>query len=106
MPRDPELLVRMQTTSPVITRQTTMWNAWIGFNASHGCGLILFGCVYAFLTLAHRQILFHSIFLLALGFAVQIAYIVLAKKYFFRIPLGGVTLAASLYVLGLIAAWG
>jgi hypothetical protein len=34
-PRDPALLLRLQQDSPVISRQTTMWNAWVGFNASH-----------------------------------------------------------------------
>ncbi len=29
----------MQQVSPVITRQTTMWKAWVGFNASHSYGL-------------------------------------------------------------------
>jgi hypothetical protein len=33
--RDTALQVRMAEVSPVITRQTTMWKAWIGFNASH-----------------------------------------------------------------------
>jgi hypothetical protein len=35
-----------------------MWKAWIGFNASHSFGLILFGTVYAYLALAHGSFLF------------------------------------------------
>jgi hypothetical protein len=35
LPRDAALQKRMQEVSPVITRQTTMWKAWVGFNASH-----------------------------------------------------------------------
>ena len=27
----------LRAVSPVITRETTMWQAWIGFNASHDC---------------------------------------------------------------------
>jgi hypothetical protein len=38
LPRDRELQARMQEVSPVITRQTTMWKAWIGFNASPNFG--------------------------------------------------------------------
>src|SRR5688572_12148125 len=53
-PRDPELQRRMQEVSPVITRQTTMWKAWIGFNASHGYGAVLFGAVYGYLSLESR----------------------------------------------------
>ena len=45
LPRDDALHTRMQEVSLVITRQTTMWKAWVGFNASHSYGLILFGTV-------------------------------------------------------------
>jgi hypothetical protein len=46
LPRDRDLKARMQEVSPVITRETTMWKAWVGFNASHSYGAILFGAVY------------------------------------------------------------
>lgn len=67
LPRDRELQTRMQEVSPVITRQTTMSKALIGLNATHSCGLLLFGAVYGYLALAHRDFLFRSVFLLALG---------------------------------------
>jgi hypothetical protein len=34
LPRDGELQKRMSEVSPVITRETTMWRAWIGFKAT------------------------------------------------------------------------
>jgi hypothetical protein len=103
LPRDRELQTRMQEVSPVITRQTTMWKAWVGFNASHSYGLILFGAVYGYLALAHSAFLFRSVFLLSLGLILLFGYIFLAKRYFFRIPLGAVLLATFLYALALIA---
>jgi hypothetical protein len=103
LPRDPELQTRMQEVSPVITRQTTMWKAWVGFNASHSYGLILFGAVYGYLALAHSAFLFRSVFLLSLGLILLFGYVFLAKRYFFRIPLGAVLLATLLYALALIA---
>ena len=105
LPRDRDLRTRMQEISPVITRQTTMWKAWIGFNASHSYGLILFGGVYGYLALAHEDFLFQSVFLLTLGLILLFGYVVLARQYFFRIPLLGVLLAAILYVLSLILRW-
>jgi hypothetical protein len=105
LPRDPELQTRMQQTSPVITRQTTMWRAWIGFNASHSFGLILFGAVYGYLALAHGDFLFHSVFLLALGLILLCGYVFLAKRYFFHVPLRGVVMATAFYVLALIVHW-
>ena len=104
LPRDPDLRGRMQVVSPVITRQTTMWKAWIGFNATHSVGLILFGAVYGYLALAHGAFLFASVFLLALGLLALLGYAVLARMYFFSLPFRGVTLATALYVLGLVAS--
>ena len=105
LPRDRELQVRMQEVSPVITRQTTMWKAWVGFNASHGYGLILFGAVYGYLALVHSAFLFQSVFLLSLGLILLFGYAVLAKRYFFRIPLRAILLATFLYAFALIAHW-
>jgi hypothetical protein len=102
LPRDRELQTRMQEVSPVITRQTTMWKAWVGFNASHSYGLILFGAMYGYLALAHGAFLFQSVFLLSLGLILLFGYVFLAKKYF-RIPLRAVLLATCLYALALIA---
>jgi hypothetical protein len=105
LPRDPELQTRMQEVSPVITRQTTMWNAWVGFNASHSYGLIMFGAVYGYLALAHNEFLFQSVFLLALGLMLLFGYVFLAKRYFFRISLRGVVLATFLYAAALVVSW-
>lgn len=102
-PREPELKARMMAVSPVISRQTTMWRAWIGFNASHSYGALLFGAVWAYLALAHPMFLFQSTFLLALGLLLLVAYVVLAKVYWFSIPFRGIVLAALLYCAGLAA---
>jgi hypothetical protein len=105
LPRDAALQARMQEVSPVITRQTTMWKAWVGFNASHSCGLILFGVVYGYLALRHAAFLLDSAFLLALGLIVLFGYVFLARQYFFRIPFRSVVLATFLYALALIVSW-
>jgi hypothetical protein len=101
-PRDPELQTRMQQTSLRITRQTTMWKAWIGFNASHGCGLLLFGAVYGYLALTQADLLFRSVFLGGLGLLSLFAYAVLAKQYFFRAPFRAVVLATFFCTLAFI----
>jgi len=49
-PRDAALQARMAEVPLVITRQTTVWRAWVGFNASHSMGAILFGLIYCFLS--------------------------------------------------------
>jgi hypothetical protein len=105
LPRDRDPRARMQEVSPVITRETTMWKAWVGFNASHSYSLILFGAVYGYLAVAHSDFLFQSVFLLSLGLILLFGYVFLAKRYFFRIPLWGVLLATVLCALALLVRW-
>jgi hypothetical protein len=97
-PRDPALQISMSQISPVITRGTTMWRCWVGFNASHSMGLILFGLVFGFLALAHDQLLFRSAFLLVVGLAMLGGFVVLSKLYFFSAPLTGISISLACYV--------
>ncbi len=86
-----------------------MWKAWIGFNASHSFGAILFGAVYGYLALAHEAFLFRSWFLLLLGLLLLMGYAFLGKRYFFSVPFRGILLATTLYVIALavrVAAGG
>jgi hypothetical protein len=103
-PRDTDLLARLKTTSPVISRQTSVWKAWIGFNASHSLGAILFGMVFGYLALQHPMLLFHSYVLGFTGLIVLVAYLTMAKLYWFIRPLQGISLAFLSYVAGFILA--
>jgi hypothetical protein len=97
-PRDPALQISMSQISPVITKETTMWRCWVGFNASHGMGLVLFGLVFGFLALDHSRLLFQSPFLLVIGLAMLVGFVVLCKVYFFSVPLTCVSIALACYV--------
>ena len=103
-PRDTDLLARLKTTSPVISRQTSVWKAWIGFNASHSLGAILFGAIFGYLALEQPMLLFHSYFLGFTGLIVLGVYLVMAKLYWFTRPLQGISLALLFYVVGFILA--
>lgn len=102
LPRDRELIVRMQAVSPVISGETTMWKAWIGFNASHSFGALLFGAVYGYLALAQGVLLFHSPFLLLTGLALLGGYVFLGARYWFSVPFRGILAATALYVAALV----
>ena len=104
-PRDPALRAQLEAVSPVITRETTMWKAWIGFNANHSYGAILFGGVYGYLALAHAAFLFQSRFLLLLGLLLLAGYVFLGWRYWFSVPFRGIVLAAALYCAGLALGW-
>jgi hypothetical protein len=103
-PRDPQLTGALKEASPVISRQTTMWKAWVGFNASHSLGAILFGAVYGYLAVVHGAFLFQSLFLLGLGLLLLMSYAFLGKLYWFSTPFRGIVLALLLYLGGLVAA--
>jgi hypothetical protein len=104
LPRDPALQAAMSAVHLGITRETTIWRAWVGFNASHSMGLILFGLIFGFLALRHGELLFNSIYLLAVGFAMLAGLLVLCKLYWFSVPLAGIALSLACYVAGVIAA--
>jgi hypothetical protein len=91
----------MTQIAPVITRETTMWRCWVGFNASHSMGLILFGLVFGFLALAHGQLLFQSPFLLIVGLAMLGGFVVLSKVYFFSVPFVGLSISLACYAVSI-----
>jgi hypothetical protein len=94
-PRDPALQISMSQISPVITKETTMWRCWVGFNDTHSMGLILFGLIFGFLALAHGQLLFHSPFLLVVGLTMLGGLAVLFKVYFFSAPFTGICISLA-----------
>jgi len=104
-PRDAALEARLREISPVISRETTMWKAWIGFNASHSFGAILFGAVYGYLAIIHSSFLFQSRFLLLLGLLLLAGYVFLGKRYWFSVPFRAILVATALYTVGLVVGW-
>jgi hypothetical protein len=103
-PREPGTRQAMEQSTPRITRETTVWRAWVGFNATHSLGLLLFALIYGYLALAAPALLFGSLFLRGLGLILLVSYVVLARFYFFSVPFRGVVLATLLYIAGLAVA--
>ena len=95
----------MNEVQLVISREITVWKAWIGFNVSHSFGVILFGVVYAYLALAHLETLLHSRFFVAVGAVFLLIYVLLARAYRFSVPFAGVAVAFFGYVAGITVAW-
>jgi hypothetical protein len=95
----------MSQIAPVITKETTMWRCWVGFNVSHSMALILFGLVFGFLALAHGQLLFQSPFLLVVGLAMLGGFVVLCKLYFFSAPLAGISISLASYLASMALSW-
>ena len=105
-PRDPNLQEAMKAVSPVITHDTTMWKAWVGFNASHSLGAIFIGQSFVYLAFAQAQLFFGSVYLQVVGLAFLVAYLVLGWRYWFKVPFSGISLSLVFYVASISVARG
>ncbi len=98
--QDPELQAAMKAGQLNITNETSVWRATKGFNASHSLGALLFAAIYGYLAIAHLAFLQQSHFLLVTGLIMLLSLLLLAKLYWFSLPLKGIALATALYGLG------
>lgn len=103
-PGDQAVQEAMNATPMVLTPETSVWRAWIGFNASHSMCALLFGLVFGFLAIAHPDLLFRSAYLQLLGVVTLVGLVVLARLYWFSIPFAGVSAALACFLAGLVAA--
>ncbi|MFC1720180.1 hypothetical protein ACFL00_03465 [Pseudomonadota bacterium] len=95
---DSSVTEAMKGTSPILTKETTVWDAWVGFNASHSMGAMLVPAVYIPLTTSYFNIIQQSVWFSFLPTLVGLSYLVLAKKYWFRIPFFGVLISTLCFV--------
>lgn len=102
-PRDRALTEKLKQVAPLVSKQTTMWRAGLGFHASHSLGALLFAAMFSYLALLQATLFFGSLFLMGLGLAGLSAYFLLARAYWFRVPQLGLGAALALY--GLALSW-
>ena len=93
----------MKGSALVLTRETTMWNAWIGFNASHSLGAMLIAAFYIPLAITNMQVIRDSLWFSTLPVIVGLSYLVLAKLYWFRIPYLGILISTLCFAGAAIA---
>lgn len=104
-PRDEELGGRLREVSPVLTSETTMWKAWIGFNASHSLGAMLFAAFYGYLAMFELKFLLSTPFLVALSLITLGSYLALARSFWFKVPFLGIAISATLFAAGYFLAY-
>lgn len=92
--RDRDTEERMKQTSPVLTKKTTMWKAWVGFNASHSIGAIFFGLTNFIFAFSYFEILQNSTLLLSLTCLISFFYLFLGFKYWFIVPRTGILISS------------
>jgi hypothetical protein len=101
-PYDPNVIQVMKSTSLRLTQETTIWRAWLGFNASHSLGVMLFAAIYLPLIIFHFAVIRDSLWFSVLPVIPAILYLILAKKYWFKIPLFGILMSLVCFIT---SAW-
>ncbi|MGB4845393.1 MAG: hypothetical protein WBP16_13080 [Ferruginibacter sp.] len=100
--RDTNTVELMKKTHPVLTKDTTMWKAWIGFNGSHSAGGIFLGAINIILAIFYFEFLSGATPILLLTVITSLFYVFLGIKYWFKIPLTGVAIASICYIAATI----
>lgn len=101
-PRNEATENSMRETHLRITKESTMWETWIGFNASHSAGAIFFGVINIILASQYFEILIDSYLLLFLDFVFVLFFLFLAKMYWFKIPFIGILMALVCFVFSML----
>jgi len=100
-PRDPAVRDAMVRDSVLLTRRTTLWLAWVGFNLSHSLGAVLFGVVILVIGRSAASFEAQATVFLPLAVLVSATYLVLGARYWFRTPIIGISLAGACF----LASW-
>lgn len=103
IPYKPGVMGLMKESTLAITKETDMWRAWVGFNISHGVGIVFFSATYLYLSSLHITFLENSLFLLLASPTIALAYLILSIKYWFRIPAAGSAIGLPCFIIGSLA---
>jgi len=100
--RNETVMSEMKKSHFILTKETTFWKAWIGFNASHASGALFIGIINFYLAFRHFQLLATNDFLPLSGIATMVFYAWLAKTFWFRIPFLGILITLVCYMASYI----
>lgn len=98
-PRDEKLLADMKAVSPVLTKDISMWNAWMGFNGSHSSGIIFIAAINIFMALNFFPMLVKSHGYFLFNIVTLAFYVFLAAKFWFSKPLIGACVTLTCYCI-------
>jgi len=100
-PMDDSVRLAMKSTGVrFFTGRANVWDAWLGFNISHGLGMFLFGAAAVWLgrNLEHVEV---ARAVLAIPVVIGLAYFLLSVRFWFYAPAVGSAIATACFV----AAW-
>jgi len=100
--KDRATVEAMKQTHPILTNKTTMWKAWVGFNGSHSAGGIFLGTINLLLACFYFSFLSSASPLIILTAITSLFYLFLAVKYWFKVPLTGISVATLCYIIAAV----
>lgn len=100
--RNKKMIEEMQASSPILTKKLTMWNAWIGFNASHSTGGIFIGVINFYLASQYFTVLKSDNFFFVFNILIVGFYVWVANKYWFKTPLTGLIITLACYTISYV----
>lgn len=99
-PMDQALIHQMASTGVRLARgRTNMWDAWLGFNLSHGLGAVIFGLVCIGAGVFARTLALPKVILMV-PVLVGAIYFLLAIRFWFRVPAIGIAIATGFLFIG------
>jgi len=96
--KNESLLPEMKKSSPILTNETTIWKAWIGFNASHSLGAMFIGVINFMIAANYFEAFLSNHFYYIFNIITILFYLILAKKYWFKVPFIGILLILICYL--------
>lgn len=91
----------MARTGLRLTRLTTLWLAWVGFNLSHSLGAVAFGAFVVLIGRSAPSYAAQAWLAAPLAALVAALYLAIGLRHWFRVPNTG----CALSLLCFLAAW-
>jgi hypothetical protein len=99
-PMDQAVIHQMAATGVRLAQgRTNMWDAWLGFNLSHGLGAVIFGLVCVGAGVFAHKLALPKVTLL-IPVLVGAIYLLLAIRFWFRVPAVGIAIGTGFLFLG------
>ena len=105
LPFRESVITEMKSSTLVLTKETTVWKAWMGFNASHSSGAIYIGIINIFLAIRFFETVGRDYFFIVFNILIVCFYFWLARKYWFRKPFTGIALTLICYVTSAVISF-
>ena len=103
---DDDLAARLEASVVPLSDATNMMRLWVGFNASHALGALVFSLSSGYLALAHDDTFFETPYLSVVGAAYLLAMLAASIRYWFNIPSIGLGIATLAFLTGAVLGVG